>query len=67
MLKADSGPIRVESPGYASLSLADINGDGKKELPVGQFYQGNIWVYPQEPDGRYVSSSKLMVNGSAAP
>ena len=66
MLKADNGPIRVESPGYASPSFADINGDGKKELLVGQFSQGNIWVYPQEPDGSYVSSSKLMVNGSAA-
>ena len=67
MLKADKGPIRVESLGYASPSLADINGDGKKELLVGQFYQGNVWVDPQEPDGNYVSGSKLMINGSAAP
>ena len=67
MSKDDNGPIRVESLGYASPSLADINGDGKKELLVGQFYQGNVWVDPQEPDGNYVSGSKLMINGSAAP
>ena len=65
-LKADTGPIRVESPGYASPSFADINGDGKKELLVGQFSRGNIWVYPQEPDGSFVSGAKLMVNGTTA-
>jgi len=66
MLKADTGPIRVESPGYASPCIADIDGDGKNELLVGQFSRGNIWVYPQEPDGSYVSGAKLKVNGEVA-
>ena len=45
MLKAGGKPIRVESPGYACPSWADIDGDGKAELLVGQFNQGKIRVY----------------------
>jgi hypothetical protein len=35
-LKAGDAAIRVESPGYAAPCWADINGDGKPELLVGQ-------------------------------
>ncbi|MCY2938228.1 MAG: hypothetical protein NTV55_07710 [Planctomycetota bacterium] len=44
-LKAGDAAIRVESPGYACPSWADIDGDGKAELLVGQFNQGKIRVY----------------------
>ena len=38
-------PIRVESPGWAAPCWADVDGDGKKELLVGQFNGGKIMVY----------------------
>jgi hypothetical protein len=44
-LKADGLPVRVESPGYAAPCWADIDGDGKKDLLVGQFHGGKIHFY----------------------
>ena len=34
-LKAGGVPIRVEAPGYAAPCLADVDGDGKMDLLVG--------------------------------
>ena len=50
-LKAEGVAIRVESPGYACPSWADVDGDGKKELLVGQFAGGKIKVFRPEGDG----------------
>ncbi len=46
LLTHSDGPASSEDPGYASPCLADIDGDGKMELLVGQFSGGNIAVYP---------------------
>ncbi len=45
MMKAGGQPIRTEAPGYASPCWADVDGDGKKDLLVGQFNDGKIRVY----------------------
>ena len=34
--------VAVESPGYACPTMADVDGDGKQDLVVGQFNQGNM-------------------------
>ena len=45
MLKAGGEPVKVASPGYSCPSWADWDGDGKKDLLVGQFAKGLITVY----------------------
>ena len=44
-LSGGGEPIQLESPGYASPCWADVDGDGKKDLLVGQFRSGKIAVY----------------------
>jgi hypothetical protein len=65
-LKADGVPVRVEGPGYAAPCWADINGDGKKDLLVGQFHQGKIRVYRNLGDGKLAAGEWLMAEGSVA-
>jgi FG-GAP-like repeat len=65
-LKADGVPIRVESPGYACPCWADIDGDGKKDLLVGQFSGGKIRVYKNLGDGKLGAGDWLKADGAAA-
>lgn len=44
-LSSAQGAIQTEKPGYASPCIADIDGDGKDELLVGQFFRGNVAIY----------------------
>lgn len=45
MLTAGGEEIVTESPGYAAPCLADIDGDGVRDLLVGQFRDGKISFY----------------------
>jgi FG-GAP-like repeat len=65
-LKADGVPVRVESPGYAAPCWADIDGDGKKDLLVGQFHQGKIRVYRNLGDGKLAAGEWLKAEGAVA-
>ena len=65
-LKADGVPVRVESPGYAAPCWADLDGDGKKDLLVGQFHGGKIRVYRNLGDGKLAAGEWLMAGGSVA-
>jgi hypothetical protein len=48
MLEAGGAPIKVDAPGYACPSWADWDGDGKKDLLVGQFAKGKIRFFKNE-------------------
>src|SRR5258707_15611737 len=65
-LMADGVPVRVEAPGYACPCWADIDGDGKKDLLVGQFRGGKIHVHKNLGDGKLAPSQWLMAEGTAA-
>ncbi len=58
-LEVDGTPVRVESPGYAAPCWADIDGDGKKDLLVGQFNQGKIRVYKNLGGGKLAAGAWL--------
>jgi hypothetical protein len=59
-------PVRVESPGYAAPCLADLDGDGKKDLLVGQFNQGKIKVYKSLGEGKFAAGEWLKAEGNVA-
>jgi hypothetical protein len=58
--------VRVESPGYACPCWADIDGDGKKDLLVGQFSRGKIRVYKNRGDGNLIAGEWLKADGKVA-
>ena len=65
-LKADGVAVRVESPGYAAPCWADLDGDGKKDLLVGQFAQGKIRVFKNLGDGKLAAGAWLQAEGQVA-
>jgi len=58
--------VRVESPGYAAPCWADLDGDGKKDLLVGQFNKGKIRVYKNLGDGKLAAGQWLEAEGVVA-
>jgi hypothetical protein len=65
-LKAGDAAIRVESPGYAAPCWADLLGNGKKQLLVGQFNQGKIQVFPHLGAAKFASGKWLQAEGKVA-
>ena len=65
-LVAAGTAIRVESPGYAAPSWADIDGDGQKDLLVGQFNGGKIRVFKNLGDGQLAEGKWLEAAGEVA-
>ena len=62
-LSGGGEPARVESPGYAAPCWADVDGDGHKDLLVGQFNQGKIKVYRNQGDCKLAAGSWLEAEG----
>lgn len=65
-LKAGGAPIRVEVPGYAAPCLADVDGDGKMDLLLGQFNKGKIQLFKGLGGGAFAEGTWLQAEGSAA-
>jgi hypothetical protein len=65
-LEANGVAVRVESPGYAAPCWADIDGDGRKDLLVGQFNGGKIRVYRNLGDGKLATGEWLKAEGAVA-
>ena len=66
LLKAGGVPVRVESPGYAAPCWADVDGDGKKDLLVGQFNKGKIRVFKNLGGGKFAAGDWLKAEGQVA-
>jgi hypothetical protein len=65
-LMADGVPVHVEEPGWACPCWADMDGDGKKDLLVGQFHGGKIRVYKNLGDGKLAAGDWLKADGAVA-
>lgn len=58
--------VRVDPPGWAAPCLADLDGDGLKDLLVGQFNQGKIKVHRGLKEGGYAKGEWLKAEGATA-
>src|SRR5262249_19437301 len=65
-LEAGGAAIRVERPGYAAPCWADIDGDGMKDLLVGQFNGGKIRTLKNLGDGKLAAGDWLKADGQVA-
>ena len=65
-LTADGVAVRVESPGYAAPCWADVDGDGKPDLLVGQFNKGKIRLFKNLGDGKLAAGVWLKAEGQVA-
>jgi hypothetical protein len=65
-LKGGDAAVKVESPGYAAPCWADVDGDGKKDLLVGQFAGGKIHVFKNMGGTKFAPGTWLKAEGQTA-
>ena len=65
-MTAGGEPVCVEAPGYAAPCWADVDGDGHKDLLVGQFNNGRIKVYKGDKAGKLAKGEWLQAGGKTA-
>ena len=62
LIMAGGSAVQAEW-GYATPCLADLDGDGSKELLVGQFLDGKIQVFKKDKEGNYGKGTWLKIQG----
>lgn len=65
-LRGGTAFVQVEEPGYAAPCWHDVDGDGRKDLVVGQFRDGKIKVYRNLGDGKLAEGTWLEAGGKPA-
>jgi len=65
-LTAGGAAVRVEAPGYAAPCWADVDGDGNRDLLVGQFNGGKVRVFKNLGDGKFAAGAWLQAEGKPA-
>ncbi len=65
-LEAGGAVVATEEPGYASPCLHDVDGDGHKDLVVGQFAGGKMKIYRGNEDGEFLAGEWLEAGGEIA-
>ena len=65
LLRDGKAPIDVDV-GHATPYVVDWDGDGKKDLLVGQFSGGKIRVYRNLGDGKLATGDWLKADGAVA-
>ena len=65
-LRADGELIHTESPGCATPAWFDIDGDGHRDLIVGQFADGRMKVYKGRGGMNLAKGEWLMADGEIA-
>jgi hypothetical protein len=65
-LRAGDGFVKVEAPGYACPTMFDVDGDGRKDLVVGQFNGGKMRMYKGLEGGTFAAGEWLKADGKVA-
>ncbi|MGH7138537.1 MAG: hypothetical protein ACREHD_22540 [Pirellulales bacterium] len=65
-LKAGMTALRAESPGFAAPCWADLKGNGKSYLLVGQFHDGKIQVFKHVEAEKFAPGEWLQAEGNVA-
>ena len=65
-LQAGGEYVKTEAPGWAAPAWFDVNGDGLKDLVVGQFARGKMRVYANNGRGGLSAGTWLEADGEVA-
>lgn len=65
-IEVEGAWVKVEPPGYAFPAWADVTGDGREDLVVGQFAGGKMRVFPRQADGSFGAGEWLRAGGEPA-
>ncbi len=66
LIQDGTEPLEVNL--HSSCTVVDWNNDGKKDLVVGQFYYGNIWLFlNQGTDANPVFNGGSLIQSNGSP
>lgn len=65
-LRAGETYVHTEAPGWAAPCWFDVDGDGRKDLIVGQFAGGKMLLCRGQEDGSFAAQEWLQAEGEVA-